>query len=128
LEDDHLEAAHCRVAMDRVEDWRAEMGKYHNKKTEIDGYVFDSQAEARRYQELALLKKAGEIHHLQIHPKYKLVVNDKLICTYSADFRYCDSLGYWIVEDVKGVKTAVYQLKKKLMFALHHIVIVEVAA
>ena len=111
------------------------MRKYHNRKTEIDGYLFDSLAEARRYQELALLEKAGDIGGLEIHPKYKLVVNQKLICTYSADFRYRinnapETIGWGpeIIEDVKGVKTAVYQLKKKLMLACYGIEIQEVTA
>jgi hypothetical protein len=101
------------------------MPKYNNKKVEIDGYVFDSKAEARRYQELVLLQRNGDISELEIHPKYKIVVNKRNICTYIADFRYKES-GKLITEDVKGVKTSVYQLKKKLMYACYQIGIHEV--
>ena len=106
------------------------MSKYGNHKAEIDGYVFDSLAEARRYQELVLVERAGDIADLEVHPKYKIVVNQKLICTYSADFRYrmLSGDGRHITEDVKGVKTAVYQLKKRLMLACYGIEIVEVSA
>jgi hypothetical protein len=105
------------------------MRKYGNRKVEIDGYLFDSQAEARRYQELQLLEKCGDIADLEIHPKFKIAVNQKLICTYSADFRYrMVGDGRHITEDVKGVKTAVYQLKKRLMLACYGIEIVEVSA
>ena len=105
------------------------MRKYHNRKTEIDGYLFDSLAEARRYRELALLENAGGIYGLGVHPKFKIVVNQKLICTYSADFSYHTSgTTLRTTEDVKGVKTAVYQLKKKLMLACYGIEIQEVTA
>jgi hypothetical protein len=106
------------------------MTKYGNRKIEIDGYLFDSHAEARRYQELTLLEKCGDIADLEIHPKYKIVVNQKTICTYSADFRYrmLSGDGRHITEDVKGVKTAVYQLKKRLMLACYGIEISEVTA
>ena len=48
------------------------MSKYKNKKVQIDMYVFDSIAESRRYKELALLEKAGEIENLQLQPKFLL--------------------------------------------------------
>jgi hypothetical protein len=104
------------------------MTKYGNRKTEIDGYVFDSLAEARRYSELKLMEAAGEIRDLELQHKFPFVVNDIKIGFYACDFIYHDKDGRVVVEDVKGVKTAVYQLKKKLMFALHHIVITEVTA
>ncbi len=37
------------------------MNKYHAKKTEAFGFVFDSAKEARRYGDLVLLQRAGEI-------------------------------------------------------------------
>lgn len=48
------------------------MSKYHNKKVQIDMYVFDSIAESRRYKELALLERAGEIKDLELQPKFLL--------------------------------------------------------
>ena len=102
------------------------MTKYHAKKTSIDGYTFDSLAEANRYQQLKLLKQAGEIDELAVHPSFDIVVNGCKVCKYIADFYYFDhQKGEHIVEDVKGVKTAVYRLKKKLMKAVHGIDIYE---
>ena len=92
--------------------------KYRAVKTEVDGIVFDSKREAARYMELMLLERAGEISHLELQPVYECVVNGKKICTYRADFRYFTKLGN-IVEDVKGVKTPIYRLKKKLVEALY---------
>ena len=103
------------------------MTKYRAKPTTIDGIRFASKAEARRYQELKLLERAGEIHNLETHPKYTLVVNDQVICTYTADFRYEEN-GEVIVEDVKSRPTMTYsyKLKKKLMKAIYNIDIKEV--
>jgi hypothetical protein len=49
------------------------MTKYNAKKTKLDGFTFDSQAEARRYQDLKLMHEAGEIHKLRVHPRYLLL-------------------------------------------------------
>ena len=92
--------------------------KYRAVKTEVDGITFDSKREAARYMELVLLERAGEISHLELQPKYDCVVNGHNSCTYKADFRYFDANGS-VVEDVKGMKTPVYRLKKKLVEALY---------
>ena len=98
--------------------------KYNARKVEIDGYIFDSKKEAKRYQELCLLERAGEIEIIEIHPRWKLVVNGVLIGRYTADFMYKDN-GKMVVEDVKGVRTRDYVLRKKLMKALYGIEIKE---
>lgn len=92
--------------------------KYRAVKTEVDGITFDSKREAARYMELVLLERAGEISRLELQPKYDCVVNGHKICTYKADFRYFNANGS-VVEDVKGMKTPVYRLKKKLVEALY---------
>ena len=95
------------------------MSKYRNKRVELDGYRFDSQAEARRYGELKLLHQAGEIHNLRVHPRYRLLdpftvkgVRYRAI-DYVADFEFVED-GKTVVLDVKGVRTAVFRLKEKL--------------
>ncbi len=104
--------------------------KYGNRKTVVDGITFDSQREARHYQELCLREKAGEIIDLQVQRPYVLSVNGANICTYIADFffleRECPQTTkheVWtqVVADSKGVRTAVYRLKAKLMKAIHGI-------
>jgi hypothetical protein len=101
--------------------------KYHNRKTEFQGIVFDSQKEAHRYQELLWMRQAGKIHCIEVQPRYDLIVNGVKIGFYKADFRYFDKqTGIAVVEDVKGVRTPIYNLKKKLMAALYGIEIVEV--
>lgn len=109
--------------------------KYGNIKEEVDGYTFDSRKEAARYRELRLLEQAGEIHDLEVHPKYELwawvgtvVEERRVIGTYTPDFEYQTHpfLGRTIIEDVKGVRTAVYRLKKKLFEANYGLKITEV--
>jgi len=102
--------------------------KYGNKKTEVDGFVFDSRREANRYSELKLLEKAGEIKDLELQPVFQCLVNLKLVCKYVADFRYYDiKNSYLVTEDVKGFKTKEYIIKRKLVEALFNITITEVA-
>lgn len=98
--------------------------KYKNIKVVIDGIKFDSKAEARRYRELKFLESAGEIELLSLQPKLDLVINDKKCGFYKADFEYYEG-GRRVIEDVKGVKTPVYNLKKKLIKALYDIDILE---
>lgn len=120
--------------------------KYYNKKCEINGIVFDSRKEARRYQELLLLQRAGVIKSLQRQVKYVLIPaqyesferygkngqeltpGKKLIereCAYVADFVYVED-GKTVIEDTKGMKTKDYIIKRKLMLYTHGIRIREV--
>tara|TARA_Y100000401_G_scaffold116933_1_gene124018 strand:+ start:2056 stop:2373 length:318 start_codon:yes stop_codon:yes gene_type:complete len=92
--------------------------KYRAVKTEVDGIMFDSKREAARYMVLVLLERQKKISNLELQPKFDCIVNEKKICSYRADFRYFTANGC-VVEDVKGVKTAVYRLKKKLVEALY---------
>lgn len=94
--------------------------KYSNKKTEVDGIVFDSKKEAARYKELCLLVRAKEIAELVRQPEFILQegfiyddIKEESI-TYKADFMYTEKDGTKVVEDVKGYKTPVYRLKRKL--------------
>lgn len=100
--------------------------KYNAKKTVIDGIKFDSKREAERYCELKLLEKAKEIRNLELQPRFLLQdkFKDKMGTThrkieYVADFMYVDKDDKKIVEDVKGVMTDVYKLKKKMFLNLY---------
>lgn len=105
------------------------MNKYRNKKTEIDGIVFDSLKEARRYHELCLLQRAGEIRDLSMQVEFELIPKQdgERACKYKADFVYhMADTGKMVVEDVKGKRTREYIIKRKLMLWRHGIKIVEV--
>lgn len=116
--------------------------KYHNKKITVNGETFDSLKEYRRYCELCLLERAGEISELRRQVKYELIPTQrepdvvgvrggvkrgKVIekpCYYIADFVYMKN-GFEVVEDTKGVKTEGYKIKKKLMLKIYGIKIRE---
>ena len=98
--------------------------KYGNRRTYVDGIAFDSAKEATRYKVLLILQGQGHIQHLILQPRFDLVVNEVKIATYTADFQYVED-GEFIVEDVKGVRTRDYQIKKKLLKALYGITVYE---
>ena len=102
-----------------------QQSKYRNRRATVDGQTFDSRKEARRYLELQLLARAGEITGLTRQQSYRLEVNGVLVCSYRPDFEYRTKDGTKVVEDVKGVKTQTYKLKKKLMKAIYGITITE---
>ena len=104
------------------------MAKYNNTKIRVDGRLFDSKAEAARWQELQLLERAGEIKELERQVEYELIPKQKgeRAVKYIADFRYIDQEGKTVVEDTKGVRTPVYILKRKLMLRVHGIRVREV--
>lgn len=100
--------------------------KYHATKTVVDGITFPSKRQARRYSELRLLENHGWITDLELEPHFPISINGKHVCDYFADFRYRDSVGDVIIEDVKGYKTAVYRLKKKMVEAAYNITVTEI--
>lgn len=123
--------------------------KYYSCKTKAsDGTVFDSYKEAKRWEQLLLMQKAGEITNLQRQVKYELIpaqyetyerygkqgqrLKDGIRLVerkveYIADFVYTiTETGETIVEDVKGMRTKDYIIKRKLMYAVHTIKVKEV--
>jgi hypothetical protein len=102
------------------------MTKYRAIKTEVDGQRFDSKAEARRYSELRLWEKAGEIKDLRCQRAFVLAPGVKFDgesrakppLRYVADFCYQEwRVDRWhtVVEDVKGVQTPLFRAKRHLM-------------
>lgn len=102
--------------------------KFGNKITEVDDIKFDSKAESQRYGELNMMLRGGLIHSFERQVSYDLEVNGVLICRYIADFVITWPDGIITVEDVKGVQTRDFKLKKKLMWAIHGIEIILVTS
>jgi len=99
--------------------------KYRNIKTEIDGIVFDSKKEAAKYCELKMRVKCEDLIKFERQVPFIIMVNNTKICTYYADFVTYSKAGIREVLDVKGVKTQIYRLKKKLIKALYNIDIID---
>lgn len=107
--------------------------KYRNKKIQVNGETFDSMKELRRWRDLKLLEKAGEITELRRQVPFELLPNqrepDKIgprggrkpgriierKAVYIADFVYRDRTGREVIEDCKGMRTKDYILKRKLL-------------
>jgi hypothetical protein len=141
----------CTLKKGRKMAWtHYKSNKYSNKKIEVDGIVFHSKREAKRYKELLLLEQAGAISNLQRQVKYVLIPAQRELaketytkgkkkgcfkpgkllekeCAYYADFVYFDREKQEIVvEDTKGMKTTDYIIKRKLMLYRHGIKIREI--
>jgi len=99
------------------------VSKYRNIPTVVDGLRFASKAESRRYQELCLLQRAREANERGVavytansvrwfirQPSFDLPGGVR----YIADFLVIWDDGHVTCEDVKGVETAVFKIKKKL--------------
>jgi Protein of unknown function (DUF1064) len=85
------------------------------------GRVYHSKAEANRAAELDILKHAGKIAAWTSQVPFPIEVNGVYICTVIADFRVCPTAaksGSW-VEEIKGMETEIYKLKRKLLMACY---------
>ena len=94
--------------------------KYGAVKVRMDGYLFDSKAEARHYADLQTLQQAKVISALTVHPKYPIVYDGTKVCIVELDFEYYEPAnGKPHYVDVKGVYTAMSRLKHKLFKAFY---------
>ena len=99
--------------------------KYHNKKVECDGIIFDSAKEKNYYCELKILRMAGEVIDFErqvtfeLQPKFRHAGKTERAIKYIADFvvKYKD--GRTVVVDVKGFRTKEYLLKRKMLLYKH---------
>ena len=95
----------------------------------MDGIVFASMKEMRRYQELKLLERARKIHDLRCQPSFKVEINGFPFCRYTADFQYLDETGLVVFEEVKSTgtaKDAAYRLRKKAFELAYGFTVTEV--
>jgi len=108
-------------------------GKYNAQGEHINGHWFASGAEGKRYLQLIAMEEQGKISRLELQPTYQIMIKGKHIANYRADFRYAvlsdtGGISYIIVEDVKGMITDVYTMKKKLVEAIYELQINEIPA
>ncbi len=104
-----------------------------NKFGNVKTGSYASKKEAKRAAELHLLQKAGQIRFLNFQVPFVLIPgqyeNGKCVerpVSYRADATYEELTAIagrpaWVkcVEDSKGMRTAVYILKRKLMLHVH---------
>lgn len=94
---------------------RTHRHKYNAVATELDGLRFDSKAEARRYADLKLLQRAGEVVFFLRQVPFDLPGGVK----YRVDYCIFWADGRVTFEDVKGMTTPMFTLKKKQVEALY---------
>ncbi len=99
--------------------------KYNNIHCVVNGIKFSSIKEAKRYTDLFYLASAGKITDLKLQVVFKIEINGEKVCNYKADFTYINEAGGYIVEDTKGMRTPIYNLKKRLLFLTQGISIKE---
>lgn len=104
--------------------------KYGARKVVVDGLKFDSQHEAKRWQELRLLQREGRIYALERQVKFVLAPKVKIegekrarsALKFTADFRYIETrTSRSIVEDAKGFPDTAFRIRQHLMKAVHNI-------
>jgi hypothetical protein len=107
-------------------------GKFNARRTFCDGYWFASGKEAKRWADLRLLEKAGEIRDLRRQVPYVLTAridhrkashaygfpmedeHAAEVGRYVVDFEYFDiRADVWVFEDVKGFRTPLYKWKAR---------------
>lgn len=117
---------HPKCSPDRVlalvDQQATKPSKYRNVKvTDADGITHDSRKEYRRWLDLQLRERAGEISRLHRQPVFDLIVNGVLVCRYIADASYVEAAtGALVVEDSKSEptrKNRAYRIKRKLVKA-----------
>lgn len=102
------------------------MTKYNNHRVQTEDGWFDSQRELKRWGELKLLERAGNIKNLRRQVPFELIPKRGRLrrIVFIADFVYEEN-GKEVVEDSKGVRTKVYMLKWRLMEFVHGIEVLE---
>lgn len=103
------------------------MNKFGAIATVVDGIRFDSLKEARRWGELRLMEKAGEIRNLSRQVAIPLIGRDGPLKTrtgkamkLTVDFVYEDRRLNWqrVYEDSKGAVTRDYEVRRAVAQAM----------
>jgi len=123
---------HNNQSVQNIENKQPEKkSKYFNKKVEINGELIDSKKEAGVYMKLLMKQRAGLITNLERQVRFDYTITFaangkewKKTGFYRADFTYNEN-GQFIVADAKGMRTAEYNRKKKIMKKLYNIEILE---
>lgn len=109
-------------------------------RTDADGITFDSKSEMKRWQELCLLQRAGEISNLRRQVEYPITIDGKPVlirsegfpngrpAIYTADHVYIDKAGTEIVEEYKAFDDAASRFRRAVVEAIHGIEIVVTGA
>lgn len=113
--------------------WHQNVKKSPAADRTLDGEVFDSKAELKRWIELRMLELAGEISELKRQVKMPLVINGRPVkirsegfpngrtCVYTIDFMFRDGAGRQIYEEHKGHWTPDAKLRIAVIECIYQI-------
>jgi hypothetical protein len=93
--------------------------KFGAKRDERDGYKFDSQAEARYYDQLKLAQQAGIVAFFLMQTSFHFPGGGRYVC----DFTVFHASGEVEFIDIKGHETAMFKAKKRMVEALYPVTI-----
>lgn len=96
--------------------------KFQAIRVEDEGIKFASKKEHKRYKELKLLQKNGDVVFFLMQTPFHLPGNVK----YISDFLIFWTDNRVTIEDVKGMKTPLYIAKKKIVETIYPIQITEI--
>ncbi len=112
----------------------ARHSKFNNRKVQYDGHMFDSVAEYEHYIKLRLMEQSGLISDLEVHKPFIIFDGFRNVAgqkrrtkSYEVDFVYRDNeTGGKVYEDVKGVSTAMFRLKRDLFERRYGVALIEI--
>ena len=96
--------------------------KYNARKVQLDGQTFDSQKEANYYLDCKARVAEGELRYILRQVPFHLPGGVKYLCDFQE--HYPDGSVRYV--DVKGQRTDLYIVKKKMVESLYPVEIVEV--
>ena len=91
--------------------------KYHNRSTEYNGKLYDSQFEAQHAADLDWLVKSGDVTHWDRQVTLDLRFNGYHICNYKIDFIVHYKDGHREYAETKGIQTRDWLLKWRILEA-----------
>jgi Protein of unknown function (DUF1064) len=109
--------------------WGERTGKYNATRTSYNDRKFASKKEANHAVTLDLLRVAKDpsqrVEHVEYQYRFPILINGVKVCDYICDFYVTFADGHKEIQEVKGMRTAVYKLKKKLVEATYGQSIIE---
>lgn len=121
----HVQKARCPDCQKPKGPAKPKQHKYSAVRTEYNGVTYDSKKEAKRAQELDFLLRAGEIQGpIRRQVAFPVEIHGIHVFKWMADFVYFEK-GQEVIEDVKGMATDVYKIKKKCIEAYYGVKIKE---
>ncbi len=124
-----MTAAEARLLLNQPKKKRGRYKVVPPERRTMDGVVFDSEAEMKRFADLQMLERAGEISDLRRQISYDIEINGQHFCTYTSDHEYLDKTGTPIIEEFKtefSKREQAYSLRRRAFELYHNLKVTEI--